>query len=94
MYDLKIIDTRSHFQHTPVDNQRILKNFLQLLKEDIEVIPRIPLVPGFTDKEKNVAGILDFIRENGVKKYSPFPYNPLGLSKWKHLGKRCLNYKF
>lgn len=87
MYDLKIIDPEAHLQHTGRDNQNILENFRQLLKEDIEVVPRIPLVPGFTTSKENLTGISDFLKESGVRRCSLLPYNPLGLSKWERLGK-------
>ena len=87
MNDLKIIDPEDQLQHTGRDNQRILDNFIRLLNEDIEVIPRIALIPGFTTSKENLAGVSDFLRENGVRRCSLLPYNPLGLSKWDRLGK-------
>lgn len=87
MYDLKIIDSQEHLQLTGLDNKKILENFERLIKENIEVIPRIPLIPGFTTSKENVAGISEFLKMNGIKEYSLLPYNPLGLSKWEHLGK-------
>lgn len=89
MYDLKLISPKEHLQYTGRDNQRILENFQRLLNEDRnKVIPRIPLVPGFTTSPENLAGLSDFLKQNRVKEYSLLPYNPLGLSKWDHLGKK------
>ncbi|MEK9148442.1 MAG: radical SAM protein [Candidatus Desantisbacteria bacterium] len=88
MYDLKLISPKEHLQHTGRNNQRILKNLQRLLNEGIEVIPRIPLVPGFTTSKENLEGISNFLKKNKVKEYSLLPYNPLGLEKWKHLGKK------
>jgi pyruvate formate lyase activating enzyme len=87
MYDLKLMDPEDHHKHTGRDNQRILENCIRLLKEDIGVIVRIPLIPGFTTSKKNLDDISQFLRENGVKEWFLLPYNPLGLSKWDHLGK-------
>jgi pyruvate formate lyase activating enzyme len=87
MYDLKLIDGQAHLRWTGHDNQRILQNFTRLLDTPVEMIPRIPLIPGFTTSEENLEGISSFLKDNGVLRCSLLPYNPLGLSKWEHLGK-------
>lgn len=87
MYDLKLIHPEDHLRYTGQDNEKILENFLRLLKEELEIIPRIPLIPGFTTSEENLTGISDFLEAHGVKRCSLLPYNPLGLSKWDRLGK-------
>ena len=68
-------------------NQQILENFTRLLNGSAELIPRIPLIPGFTVFEENLEGISSFLKDRGVRKCSLLPYNPLGLSKWENLGK-------
>lgn len=87
MYDLKLIDGEEHLKRTGRDNQRILQNFTRLLNDPVDMVPRIPLIPGFTTSEKNLEGISSFLKDNGVTRCSLLPYNPLGLSKWDHLGK-------
>jgi pyruvate formate lyase activating enzyme len=87
MYDLKIIDSQEHLRWTGHDNQRILQNFAYLLNAPVEMIPRIPLIPGFTTSEENLGGISSFLKDNDVRRCSLLPYNPLGLSKWENLGK-------
>ncbi len=88
MYDLKLISSKEHRKYTGRDNQKILENFQRLLNEGIKVIPRIPLVPGFTTSKENLKGIGGFLKQNKVKEYSLLPYNPLGLGKWEVLGKK------
>jgi pyruvate formate lyase activating enzyme len=87
LYDLKIIDPDKHLQHTGRCNQKIIENFLQLLREDIELIPRIPLIPTFTNLKENLADIFKFITENGIKQYSLLPYNPMGKEKAISIGR-------
>lgn len=87
MYDLKLIDPEEHLRWTGRDNKKILENFRQLLKKNIKIMPRIPLIPGFTTSEENLQGISDFLKEHGVQQCSLLPYNPLGLTKWGRLGK-------
>jgi pyruvate formate lyase activating enzyme len=87
MFDLKLIKTEDHIRWTGRDNQRILENFIRLLNGAVEIIPRIPLIPGFTTSEENLEGISSFLKSNGIRRCSLLPYNPLGLSKWENLGK-------
>jgi pyruvate formate lyase activating enzyme len=87
MYDLKLIDSEDHLRYTGQENKMIVENFSRLLNDNIEVVPRIPLIPGFTTPGKNLAGISDFLKEHDVKSCSLLPYNPFGLSKWERLGK-------
>jgi len=87
MYDLKLINAEDHLRWTGQDNQRILHNFTRLLNAPVEMIPRIPLIPGFTTSEENLEGISSFLKDSGVRTCSLLPYNPLGLSKWDTLGK-------
>jgi len=87
MYDLKLINAEDHLRWTGQDNERILQNFTRLLDAPVEMIPRIPLIPGFTASEENLEGLSSFLKDNGIRRCSLLPYNPLGLSKWKNLGK-------
>jgi len=87
MYDLKLINAEDHLRWTGQDNERILQNFTRLLDQPVEMIPRIPLIPGFTAPEENLEGISSFLKDNGIRRCSLLPYNPLGLSKWENLGK-------
>ncbi|MBU1598698.1 glycyl-radical enzyme activating protein [bacterium] len=88
MYDLKFIDPKDHFRYTGQDNKKILENFRRLLNEDIEVMPRIPLIPKFTASKENLEAISNLLKENCVKRYSFLPYNPFGSAKLENLGKK------
>jgi pyruvate formate lyase activating enzyme len=87
MFDLKLIDGEDHLRWTGQDNQRIMENFTCLLDGPAELIPRVPLIPGFTTLEENLEGISSFLKDNGVRRCALLLYNPLGLSKWENLGK-------
>jgi pyruvate formate lyase activating enzyme len=87
MYDLKLMSAEDHRGGTGRDNRGILENFIRLLSGPAEILPRIPLIPGFTASEGNLEGISSFLKGNGVRRCSLLPYNPLGLSKWDNMGK-------
>ncbi len=81
-YDIKFIDPLLHKKYTGRDNRIILNNFLYLVKEkSIQVIPRLPLVPGITTVAENLLAVADFMREFGCTDYSLLTYNTGGITK-------------
>lgn len=89
-YDIKLFDEGAHKRYCGVSNTRILKNFAELSRActnaGVELLPRIPLVPGITATEENLHAIRQFLKELGILKVELLPYNPLWLSKLETLG--------
>ncbi len=84
LYDLKLIDNKAHLEFTGVSNELILSNLKQLFERGAEVNIRIPLVPGITDTEKNLDGIIQFLKEvNYTGLISLLRYNLLGEDKFR-----------
>jgi pyruvate formate lyase activating enzyme len=49
---------------------------------------RLPLIPGYTDSEENVAAVAAFARElPGVEEIHLLPYHRLGEPKYRRLGR-------
>jgi pyruvate formate lyase activating enzyme len=87
-YDIKIADPWTHHKYVGRTNQRILENFCRLLQEkNIEVHPRIPLVPGITATRRNLSSIVDFLCKAGAESVSALPYNPMGIEMAVNLGR-------
>ncbi len=88
MMDLKLGDGRKHRQYTGQDNSLIFANLRNLLQENPEsVLPRIPLIPGFTATLENLQALSHLLRELGVHKCSLLPYNPTWFHKAESIGK-------
>jgi pyruvate formate lyase activating enzyme len=89
-FDLKIMDPALHRQYCGADNARILDNFKALSSRarqgGVEILPRVPLVPGITDTESNLARIASLLREAGWGRVALLPYNPLWIEKLATLG--------
>ena len=83
LYDLKHIDSKTHKELTGVPNEQILKNAQKLAKSKTNMIIRIPLIPGYTDDEKNINGIGEFVKSLSVKEVHLLPYHRLGKEKYK-----------
>ncbi len=87
-FDLKLADPRDHVRWTGRSNRTSLRNFRRLLRETgARVTPRIPLVPGITATRENLAGIARVLRQEGVKEAALLPYNPMGMDKYRMIGK-------
>lgn len=90
-FDLKIIDEQAHRRYCGASNETILRNLVSLsrLKGEggIDFLPRIPLVPGLTDGEENLAAIAGFLRSNDIRRVALLPYNPLWGPKSAKVGR-------
>jgi len=87
LFDLKFIDDERHKKYTGISNALILENLSKLIEFDADVHVRIPLIPGYTDSEENLAQTAEFL--SGFKrklKISLLPYNPIGEEKYKRFG--------
>ena len=87
-YDAKFADPEIHRKYTGKSNEKILSNLRRLLREsEVEIHPRIPLVPGLTASRENLSGIIDLLRGLGASDVSLLPYNPMGIEMAPKLGK-------
>lgn len=87
-YDIKIADLDTHRKFLGKSNQTIIENLFSLLKEkNVEIQPRIPIIPGITATRENLSAIVNLVCDAGAKNISLLPYNPMGLAMAENLGK-------
>jgi pyruvate formate lyase activating enzyme len=87
-FDIKILDPQKHEYWTGKDNNRILKNFIQLARSpEISIVPRILLVPGITATEENLSNLALFLRDSHATNCELLSYNSGGMLKRAFLGK-------
>jgi len=87
LYDLKLFNPIEHKKYTGVDNTLILNNFQKLctLKQHMHV--RIPLIPGITDSDANIDGLMQLLKgQETVKRIDLLPYHAISLSKYQRFG--------
>ncbi len=90
-FDLKVIDDADHRTHCGVSNRVIHDNFRALVEaaragEGPAVLARIPLVPGITSTDANLAAAASLLRESGVDRVALLSYNPLWHDKAAKVG--------
>ena len=88
LYDLKVMDEAAHRRYVGVSNDLIKENLRRLHDRGARIILRIPLIPGITDTEANLAQLKPFIAGlPGIRAVHLLPYNPIGEEKYKRLHK-------
>lgn len=84
-YDIKLVDDRAHRRLCGTGNKVILSNFETLYsryqKGGVDILPRIPLIPGMTDTAENIDAIVSFLNRLDVSKVELMPYHPLWQDK-------------
>ena len=85
MADMKLFDRDAHILYTGVPNDVIKQNLRWLIDESgKEYIIRVPLIPGITDTDENLAAIGEFVGDAPVEL---LPYNAMAGAKYASVGK-------
>ena len=87
LYDLKLIDPVLHLKYTGVSNTEILENLEFLIKNDIYIIIRIPLIPGIVATDDNMDQIRKYLMKFEEKMEIKFlPYHEIAKGKYDKYG--------
>jgi pyruvate formate lyase activating enzyme len=87
LYDLKHMDSEKHRQYTGKPNTLILSNTRIAAASGIEMLFRMPLIPGINDDRQNIKETSGFLHELGGKArcIELMPYHRLGTGKYESL---------
>jgi len=86
-FDLKIIDKEAHRRYTGAGNELILQNLDTLSRSEVPYVVRVPLVPGVTDSDENLAAMAEVVgRLRPPLRIDLLPYNPLTGGKYASAG--------
>ena len=90
LYDLKLQDSGGHRRYTGKPNSLVRKNAKIVAGSGVEVLFRMPLVPGITDGLQNIQATADFLHSLGATRpaLQLMPYHRLGTGKYQSLGRR------
>lgn len=88
LLDIKAMSAGLHKQGTGVTNTQILANAEKLARYPIDLIVRIPMIPGFNTTQENMIATADFLTQFTRLRYVELlPYHDLGVDKFTSLGK-------
>jgi pyruvate formate lyase activating enzyme len=86
-FDIKLIDEAEHRRWTGVSNDPILRNLAILCELDVPFIIRVPLIPGVTDTDANLAGIARMLQDlSASTSVDLLPYNKTAGGKYRVCG--------
>lgn len=91
LYDLKCMNNDDSISAVGQPNNLMLENAEYVMKSNVPVIIRIPLIPGITEKTGNLQGIAEFVkRVNPSTPINVLPYHRYGVSKFRMMD---MNYE-
>jgi pyruvate formate lyase activating enzyme len=90
LFDIKHYDSTRHREGTGVPNDLILKNFREALAHGLQVLPRIPVIPGYNDSLEDAVGFAALLFSTGAREVQLLPFHQFGQNKYALLG---LDYK-
>lgn len=89
-YDLKLMNGEDHARWCGEGNQRILENFVLLARRardnGLDLVPRIPLVPGLTAAAPNLRALAAFLKSQRVGKVALLLYDHGWTERLRGLG--------
>ena len=91
LYDFKIMDAKQAKEVIGLNLDRVLDNFKALYKSGCHLIPRLPLIPGYTMNIANIDKILSFLAPYNLKELHILPFHQYGSGKYDSYG---LDYAF
>ena len=86
LFDFKIMDPVRAHAITGINLQRVLDNFAALHAQGTRVIPRLPLIPGYTLSLENLEQVLAYLAPYELKELHLLPFHQYGESKYGLVG--------
>lgn len=87
LFDVKHYDPEMHLAGTGVRNDGILENLRWAFSQGLNVLPRIPVIPGFNSRIEDARGIAALLKDIGFKKAQLLPFHQFGERKYELLGR-------
>ena len=87
LFDIKHFNTESHKIGTGIGNELIAENLLWACAQGMDILPRIPVIPGFNDSLETAAGIARLLKKAGLRRVQLLPFHQMGEKKYEFLSR-------
>ncbi len=87
LFDMKHWDEEKHIAGTGVSNGPILANMKRGVEMGLNILARIPVIPGFNDSFADAEGFCARLHEVGLKEAQLLPFHQFGENKYHLLNK-------
>ena len=85
LFDLKHFDEARHIEGTGVSNIPILANLKSALARGVEILPRLPVIPGYNDSAADARGFAELLASLGLRRAQLLPFHQFGEKKYDML---------
>uniref|UniRef100_UPI0038D23E36 [formate-C-acetyltransferase]-activating enzyme n=1 Tax=Vibrio owensii TaxID=696485 RepID=UPI0038D23E36 len=90
LFDFKIMDAQKAKSVIGLNVEKVLGNFKMLVEQECNVIPRLPLIPGYTLDLINIESVLRFLKPFNIREIHLLPFHQYGANKYETLGMEYL----
>lgn len=87
LFDVKHWDSAKHRAGTGAGNEQIVDNLRWGHRQGLNILPRIPVIPGFNETLEDGAGIAGLLRETGFTRAQLLPFHQMGERKYEFLNR-------
>ncbi|WP_296879118.1 glycyl-radical enzyme activating protein [Thomasclavelia sp.] len=87
LFDVKHVNNQKHQEGTGVTNDLIKANLNWLIANNINVLPRIPVIPGFNNTLDDAKEIATYLAKINIKKVQLLPFHQFGEKKYDLLNR-------
>ncbi|MDO5780929.1 MAG: glycyl-radical enzyme activating protein [Eubacteriales bacterium] len=91
LFDMKHWNSEKHIVGTGVSNELPLLNMKRAIASGKNILPRIPVIPGFNDSLKDANAFAETLHRIGAEKCQLLPFHQFGENKYHLLGQ---NYTY
>lgn len=88
LFDVKHWDSVKHKEGTDVGNEQIIKNLRWGHEQGLNILPRIPVIPGFNGEIEDAEGIASLLNEIGLTRAQLLPFHQMGERKYEFLNRK------
>ena len=85
LFDVKHWSSEAHQRGTGVKNELILNNLRWAYEQGIEILPRIPVIPGFNSSKEDARCLAALLKGIGLKQVQLLPFHQMGERKYEFL---------
>ena len=87
LFDVKHYDSEKHKLGTGVGTELIHKNLRWAQEQGLNILPRIPVIPGFNAELSDAEGIAKLLHEIGLGRVQLLPFHQMGERKYEFLNR-------
>lgn len=87
LFDVKHYSPDKHQSGTGVRNDQIIDNLSWARAQGLEILPRIPVIPGFNSSLDDARGIASLLNRIGLNRVQLLPFHQMGERKYEFLNR-------